>query len=48
MAPGDLVLTPSWTWHDHGSESAEPVIWMDGLDVPLIQSLYTAVVYQLS
>jgi len=42
MMPGDLVLTPSWTWHDHGSESAEPVIWMDGLDVPLIQSLDTA------
>ena len=41
MAPGDLVLTPAWTWHDHGSESAEPVIWMDGLDVPLIQSLDT-------
>jgi len=41
MAPGDLVLTPSWTWHDHGSESAGPVIWMDGLDVPLIRSLDT-------
>lgn len=41
MVPGDLVLTPAWTWHDHGSESAEPVIWMDGLDVPLIQSLDT-------
>jgi gentisate 1,2-dioxygenase len=39
MEPGDLVLTPSWTWHDHGSEAAEPVVWMDGLDVPLIRSL---------
>ena len=39
MDPGDLVLTPSWTWHDHGSEAAEPVIWMDGLDIPLIRSL---------
>src|SRR5256712_14103196 len=41
MEPGDLVLTPSWTWHDHGSEAAEPVVWMDGLDVPLIRSLDT-------
>jgi gentisate 1,2-dioxygenase len=41
MEPGDLVLTPSWTWHDHGSEASEPVIWMDGLDIPLIRSLET-------
>jgi gentisate 1,2-dioxygenase len=32
---GDLVLTPPWTWHDHGSESAERAIWMDALDIPL-------------
>jgi len=37
MAPGDLVLTPSWAWHDHGNETSEPVVWMDGLDVPLVQ-----------
>jgi gentisate 1,2-dioxygenase len=41
MEPGDLVLTPSWTWHDHGSEGAGPVVWMDGLDIPLIRSLDT-------
>ena len=39
MERGDLVLTPSWTWHDHNSESDGPMIWLDGLDVPLIQSL---------
>src|SRR6266566_3315260 len=39
MAPGDLVLTPSWSWHDHGNESDETVVWLDGLDIPLIQSL---------
>jgi gentisate 1,2-dioxygenase len=39
MAPGDLILTPSWAWHDHGNETDRPVIWMDGLDIPLIQSL---------
>lgn len=31
---GDLVLTPPWTWHDHGSESDERAIWMDVLDIP--------------
>jgi gentisate 1,2-dioxygenase len=41
MAPGDLVLTPSWTWHDHGSDASTPVVWMDGLDIPLIRSLET-------
>ena len=39
MNPGDLVLTPSWTWHDHGNESEEPMIWLDGLDAPLINTL---------
>ena len=39
MERGDLVLTPSWTWHDHNSEGDGPMIWLDGLDVPLIQSL---------
>ncbi len=39
MAPGDLILTPSWAWHDHGNETNERVVWMDGLDIPLIASL---------
>ena len=39
MEPGDLILTPNWTWHDHGSESTDPVVWMDGLDRPLVQQL---------
>jgi gentisate 1,2-dioxygenase len=39
MREGDLVLTPSWQWHDHGNETKEPVVWMDGLDVPLVKSL---------
>jgi gentisate 1,2-dioxygenase len=32
MRPGDLVVTPGWTWHDHGNSGSEPVIWLDGLD----------------
>jgi gentisate 1,2-dioxygenase len=36
MSPGDFVITPSWTWHDHGNDSDEPMVWLDGLDVPLV------------
>lgn len=39
MSPGDLILTPSWAWHDHGNETKERVVWMDGLDIPLIASV---------
>jgi gentisate 1,2-dioxygenase len=39
MKPGDLILTPSWAWHDHGNTTDTSVVWMDGLDVPLVQFL---------
>ncbi len=39
MEEGDLILTPNWTWHDHFNGSNEPIIWLDGLDVPMIESL---------
>jgi len=39
MEPGDLILTPQGTWHEHANEGNEPMIWIDGLDVPLIESL---------
>jgi gentisate 1,2-dioxygenase len=39
MEPGDFVITPSWTWHDHGNPGHEPVIWLDGLDIPLLRML---------
>ncbi len=39
MRRGDFIITPSWTWHDHGNTGSEPVIWMDGLDIPLIRML---------
>jgi gentisate 1,2-dioxygenase len=38
MEEGDLILTPNWTWHDHFNGSDAPIIWLDGLDGPLIQS----------
>ena len=41
MKPGDFIITPSWTWHDHGHsgrvESDEPVVWLDGLDIPMLR-----------
>jgi gentisate 1,2-dioxygenase len=39
MHPGDFIITPSMTWHDHGSDAAKPVVWLDGLDIPLIRYL---------
>ena len=36
MSPGDFVITPSWTWHHHGNESDAPMVWLDGLDIPLV------------
>lgn len=39
MNPGDLVLTPNWTWHDHRNFSAEPIVWLDGLDLPIVNAL---------
>jgi len=39
MRYGDFIITPSWTFHDHGNEGGEPVIWLDGLDIPLVRFL---------
>jgi gentisate 1,2-dioxygenase len=38
METGDVVLTPGWCWHEHGHDGDEPAYWLDGLDVPLVQS----------
>ena len=37
MRRGDFIITPSWTWHDHGNLGAEPVVWLDGLDIPTLR-----------
>jgi gentisate 1,2-dioxygenase len=39
MEPGDLILTPIWNWHDHNNQSEEPMVWFDGLDLPLLTTL---------
>ena len=41
MEPGDFVITPSWTWHDHGNESDAPMVWIDGLDMHMV-NLFSA------
>src|SRR5262245_18096888 len=35
MERGDVVLTPSGEWHDHGHDGSEPVTWLDVLDLPV-------------
>lgn len=34
MQRGDVILTPTWNWHDHGKDGLGPMIWLDGLDLP--------------
>ena len=38
-ARGDLILTPNGTWHDHGNDGSDPVVWIDVLDFPLMEVL---------
>jgi gentisate 1,2-dioxygenase len=40
MQEGDLILTPSMTWHGHRNGN-EPMVWLDGLDNPLLFLLQT-------
>ena len=39
MYRGDLIVTPNGTWHDHGNDGTEPIIWLDVLDLPLVEAL---------
>jgi len=39
MEPGDLIVTPGWSWHGHRNDSDEPAIWLDGVDLPLVLGL---------
>ncbi len=36
MSRGDLILTPTGLWHEHGHDGNGPVIWLDVLDLPLV------------
>ena len=37
MRRGDFIITPSWTFHDHGNLGDQPVVWLDGLDIPTVR-----------
>ncbi|KAK6460364.1 RmlC-like cupin domain-containing protein [Scheffersomyces coipomensis] len=39
MERGDVILTPRWQWHDHGKDGNGPMIWLDGLDLPMFQAI---------
>jgi len=36
MQRGDLILTPTGLWHEHGHDGSAPVVWLDVLDLPLV------------
>ena len=38
MERGDFIITPPMRWHDHGHDGTEPVVWLDGLDLPLVRA----------
>jgi gentisate 1,2-dioxygenase len=42
MHPGDFIVTPSWTFHDHGNPGSVPVVWLDGLDIPIVNLFDTS------
>ena len=42
MSPGDFVITPSMAWHDHGHEGEGPMVWLDGLDMHIVNLLGTS------
>lgn len=42
MHRGDLILTPTGLWHEHGHEGQEPVIWLDVLDLPIVHYMETS------
>lgn len=46
MARGDLILTPTGLWHEHGHDGDQPVVWLDVLDLPL--AYYLEVSYHLN
>ena len=46
MSRGDLILTPSGLWHEHGHDGTEPVVWLDVLDLPLVYYLEASYVIE--
>lgn len=42
MEVGDFIITPPYTWHDHGNDSGKPIVWLDGLDIPIVSLFDTS------
>ena len=38
MKHGDFIITANWAPHDHGNPGKQPVMWLDVLDMPTINS----------
>jgi gentisate 1,2-dioxygenase len=36
MEPGDYVLTPAWTFHEHLLDEGDYILWLDTLDIPFV------------
>lgn len=45
MRPGDFVITPGWTAHDHGNDTKQPMMWLDVLDLPMV-NFYAAAFFE--
>ena len=41
MEEGDLITTPSWSWHDHINSGNEPIVWLDGANGPMVHYYQT-------
>ena len=39
FGPGDMVLTPHDTWHNHGNKGDAPAVNLSVLDLPLVETL---------
>jgi gentisate 1,2-dioxygenase len=48
MQKGDLILTPTGLWHEHGHDGDEPVIWLDILDLPIVHHIEASYVEQFN
>ena len=46
MSRGDLILTPTGLWHEHGHDGDAPVVWLDVLDLPVMVYLDISYVIQ--
>ena len=39
FGPGDMVLTPHDTWHNHGNKGDDPAVNLSVLDLPLVETM---------